>query len=141
MAKTKSGDRRGAKSKTSATSNASSQAFDAAAIYGKIQAFMGLFVGLLIAIPMIVFGIWALRSGKEYRSTGIILTLVGSLVAIWVIVKAVLVTKYKGFAAASGVYGVLGGVGGGGRAGTGGVGINGGGIDLGGLINFGFVGR
>lgn len=127
----------------SASPKVSQQAFDAAAQYGKFQAFLGLFMGLLIAIPLLVIGIWALRSGKEYRSTGIILVSVGSLIAIWVITKAVLVSKYKGFAAASGAGNLLGGIGGGGGGGGGArMRVSGGpALDLGNLINFGFMGR
>lgn len=70
------------------------QAFDAAAMYGKFQAFLALILGLFVAIPALVLGVWALSSGEKYQSTGIILIAVGSLIGIWVIVKAVLVTKY-----------------------------------------------
>lgn len=83
------------------------QAFDAAAMYGKFQAFLALILGLFVAIPALVLGVWALSSGEKYQSTGIILIAVGSLIGIWVIVKAVLVTKYKGFAAAAGAQNVL----------------------------------
>lgn len=140
MAKTKGGSSR--KASSGSPPKVSQQAFDAAATYGKFQAFLGLFMGLLIAIPLLVFGIWALRSGKEYRSTGVILVIVGALIAIWVIAKAVLASKYKGFAAASGASNVLGGIGGGGGGGGGRMRVNDGpALDLGGLINFGFMGR
>lgn len=137
MAKTKGGT--GSKASPGASTKVSQQAFDAAATYGKFQAFLGLLVGLLIAIPLLVIGIWALRSGKEYRSTGIIVVTIGAAIGIWVIAKAVLVSKYKGFAAASGAYNVLGGIGGGGggrmRVNDGPV------LDLGALINLDFMGR
>jgi hypothetical protein len=114
--------------------NVGQQAFDAAAIYGKFQAFLHLVLGLFVAIPALIFGVWALSSGEEYRSTGIILVAIGSLIGIWVIVKAVLATKYKGFAAAAGAQNVLAGFGAGGVRNNYGPGDN-----LIGLLDFGFI--
>lgn len=124
---------------TRTRANVGQQAFEAAATYGKFQAFMGLVFGLFIAIPLLILGVWALSSGKEYRSTGIFLVAVGSMIGIWVIFKAVLVSKSKNFAAAAGAQNVLGGFGGGGGPRL--MNNNGPALNLDGLLDFGFIGR